>query len=287
MESLNYQTKMIGLVTLYNPDVDIAAANIERYINELDALVVWDNSPLTSDLRARLEPLLGDSFNKVVWHGSGENTFIAPAINFTWQYAKEHGYDFIVIMDQDSQWEDFATYRHEIEEYWKNGKKWVYTPYVIGHDEWPVSTTLCFRRMFINSGTVVHTDILTAVDGADLSFPLDALDCDLSIRIQEANYKIACITSSVLYHTLGTPTKSEGLHLMTNNYNELRTYSITRGYLRLLRLHRKWLSGAEKRNIIKENIILRPIRILLLEHDKCKKLFMFAKGIRDGLLEKI
>ena len=285
MENMNYRTKMIGIVTLYNPESKTAAENIKRYIDELDALVVWDNSALDLHLKSQLQTLLGDSFRKVIWHGTGENTFIASAINYTWQLAKEQGYDLLLIMDQDSQWDDFTAYRRQIEANRKQGHHWVFTPYVAGNDEWSIKNPIHFRRMFINSGTVIPTDVLTTVGGADETFPLDALDCDLSIRIQKAGIKIACITPCILFHTLGSPSKSEKLHLMTNNYNILRTYSITRGHLRLYRRHKDWLNWDEKIRIIKENLILRFIRIILLETNKREKLRMFVKGIKDGICE--
>ena len=94
---------------------------------------------------------------------------------------------------------------------------------------------------------------------------------------------MASITSCTLHHTLGQPTKSDRLHLMTNNYNAFRTYSIARGHLINYRKHSDWLTAAEKRRIIKEYIVLRLVRILLLESDKTQRLKMLLKGIKDGL----
>ena len=278
--------KMLGVVTIYNPDPVEAAANIKRYVYDLDELIIWDNSSLEKNLRLLILHELNDVKDKITWKGDGENRCIAQAINFAWHYAKEHGLDFLLLMDQDSQWENFAAYRRQIEKNWEQGCHWVFTPYVLGNDEWAIETPIHFRRMFINSGSVIPTDVLTAVGGADETFPLDALDCDLSIRIQKAGGKIACLTTCKLFHTLGSPSKSEKLHLMTNNYNIQRTYSITRGHIRLYRRHKGWLNWNEKIKIIKENLILRFIRIILLETNKRDKLRMFAKGIKDGICEK-
>ena len=43
---MNYKTKMLGLVTLYNPKLPNAVDNIMQYLPHLDLLIIWDNSPL-------------------------------------------------------------------------------------------------------------------------------------------------------------------------------------------------------------------------------------------------
>lgn len=283
MEDLKYKYKMLGIVTLYNPNVDVLADNISKYHPFLDKLIIWDNSALDKGLKEKLHHYIGDKLQSVLWHGDGTNSCIAPAINFAWKYAKENSYDFLLIMDQDSSWSNFDRYRYDIEKYWEQGKEWAYTPYVVGCDNWIIRKRLQFRRLFINSGTVIPIKILDAVNGADETFALDALDHDLAIRIQEKGYKIACITSCLLYHTMGEPKKSEHLHLLTNNYNANRTYSITKSHIINLRKHAKWFSFSEKCRIIKEHVVMSFIRVILLEPDKYSRLRMLFKGLADGL----
>ena len=287
MENLRYKYKMLGLVTLYNPDVEVASDNIKRYIHDLDSLIIWDNSPFEANLKQLLQASLESAWKKIIWIGNGENRCIAPAINHAWQYAKEHAFDFLLIMDQDSKWADFPNYRLQIEHFWTNGKKWVYTPFFEGVKELSQEQPVQFIRLFINSGTVIPIEILSAVGGADEAMPLDALDHDLAIRIQKAGYQVVCITSSTLYHTLGTPSKSESLHLMTNNYSAWRTYSIARSHIINYRKHRDWLTFADKKRIVNEYFLLRFIRIVLLETDKANKIKMLLKGIKEGLTYKL
>lgn len=277
---------MLGIVTLYNPDVEVLADNISKYHPFLDKLIIWDNSALDKNLKEKLYSCIGDKLQSVLWHGDGTNHCIAPAINFAWKYAKENSYDFLLIMDQDSSWSNFDRYRYAIEKYWKQGKEWAYTPYVVGCDNWIIRKRLQFRRLFINSGTVIPIKILDAINGADETFALDALDHDLAIRIQKKGYKIACITSCLLYHTMGEPKKSEHLHLLTNNYNADRTYSITKSHIINLRKHANWFSFSEKRRIIKEHVVMSAIRIILLEPNKYSRLRMMFKGLTDGLKYK-
>ncbi len=287
MERKDYHTKLLGLLTLYNPDPKEAVANIKSYLQDLDRLIVWDNSPLEANLSEQVLTALAGDADKMVWQGTGKNRCIAPAINHAWHYAQEHGFEMLLIMDQDSRWDDFATYRRQIEDYWEKGNKWVFTPYFIGSNFPAKNPPLQFLRIFINSGTVIPIEILTAVGGADERMPLDALDHDLAIRIQKKGYKIVCITTSTLRHTIGMPTFSSVLHLKTSNYNAWRTYSIARSHLINYRKHRDWLTFSEKKRIIKEYYLRRLVLIVLNEDDKWNRIRMMFKGIWDGLTMKI
>ncbi len=283
----SFKYKMLGVVTLYNPNVSEAAENIMRYAPWLDTLIVWDNSSLERNTKSQLLPLLSQVSEKIIWHGTGENTFIAAAIDYAWNFAKSNGIDFVLTMDQDSIWDDFATYRNIIEKDHDNGQLHIYVPYIKGCDKWTVLSTMQHRQLFINSGTVYPTTILTAIDGPDMRFPLDALDHDLSIRVQKAGYSIVCLTGCILHHTMGNPTKSRWLPLKANNYTAQRTYEITRSHVLNYRKHRRWLTFKDKWRIVKDFIIMRLVRIWLIEDDKANRTKMLFHGITDGIKCKL
>ncbi len=287
MENIGKKYSMLGLVTLFNPDVEQAAQNILRYAGSLDQLLIWDNSPLDKGVRQSLLPWLHEIQDRIVWYGTGENLCIAPAINHAWQMAREQGHDLILLMDQDSQWDDFAHYRKTIEQHCDKGDQWAFTPFFPEHDTFEPSAPVEFRSIFINSGTVLPTVILDAIDGADEAFPLDALDTDLSYRIRKAGYQIACLTDCVLHHTIGHPIRKGPLHIFTNDYGRFRTYSITRSHIISYRKHRDIMTAYERRKFFKEIFMWKFIRLVLAESDKAGRFRMFFKGIKDGITYKI
>lgn len=274
---------MLGVVTLYNPDPSEAAKKIECYVPYLDKLIVWDNSPLDCHLQQQLKHLLGNNWEMILWQGTGENRCIAQAINFAWKYAREQQFDLLLIMDQDSLWDNFVAYRQEIEEHFIAGEVWAYTPYVIGNDLWSIENTVQKRRLFINSGTVLPIKILDAIDGADETFPLDALDYDLALRIVQRGYTSFCLTQHKLYHTIGQPKRSSFLKLYTPNYGATRTYSIIRSHLISYRKNKAIMTRQEKWKVFKEFLYWKFVRILLAEPDKANRFMMYFKGIKDGL----
>jgi rhamnosyltransferase len=286
MENIKVSNTMLGIVTIYNPDIKQTADNIRLYIDYIDKLIIWNNSTLESDIKNQMMALLASFSDKIHWVETGENRLIAKGLNYAWKYAQENFYTFILIMDQDSQWTNFCTYRSTVEKYYDEGNKWVFTPYICGNDLWPIKERIKFRRIFINSGTIIPTEIMSSIGGADEVFAIDALDHDLSYRILRKGYQIACITSCILYHTIGAPKRSKILHLFTNNYGLFRTYSITRSHIICYRKHKSFMTAYEKRKFFKEIFMWKLIRIILVEEEKIGRLKMFCKGIRDGISYK-
>ena len=102
----------------------------------------------------------------------------------------------LLIMDQDSEWQNFADYKRMIEEHWHMGHEWVFTPYFAGQPK--PAEPVEVLRLFINSGTVIPIKVLQDIGGADELMPLDALDHDMAIRIQKKGYRIVKLADAIL-----------------------------------------------------------------------------------------
>ena len=57
--------KFLGLVTLYHPNIQVATDNIKRYLEYLDQLIIWDNSPLQERVSEHLQQMLGNYADKI------------------------------------------------------------------------------------------------------------------------------------------------------------------------------------------------------------------------------
>lgn len=283
-----YNKRMLGVVTLYQPQVDETAQNILTYIGDLDALIVWDNSPLEARLQQQLKEKLGLHWTKIVWEGNGQNRCIAPAINYAWQLACERQFDFVLIMDDDSSWTDFASFRQEVEHTASEGEVMVLTPFVEGVDAFQPSANRQPRRLFINSGTVLPTEVLSAIGGVDEeAFPLDALDHDIALSVIEHGYKAVCLTRHRLVHKLGQPQCLGPFHLFTPNYNRFRTYQMTRSHIICYRKHRPLMTATDRDYLLQEIIRRKFVRILLAEPDKLGRMLALIRGIVHGCRYKI
>lgn len=272
--------KMLGVVTLFNTEKEAALNNIDRYAPHIDRLIVWDNS---SENHA-------DWFSSphIDYHWTGQNTFIAPAINYAWHQASQNSFNSLLLMDDDSQWDDFAAYRQDVEQHLLEGQMMVYTPFVLGTDTFPPTQLEHEKRLFINSGTVIPIEILHAICGVDeQAFPLDALDHDIAFNIIEHGYKAVCLCRHQLRHALGNPQRMGPFRIFTPNYNHLRTYSMTRSHIICYRKHKALMTKEDKDYLFHEIIRRKFLRIILAEPDKARRLAAFFKGIISGYTYKL
>ena len=282
------ELKILGVVTFYNPDIQEAAVNIQKYIAYIDCLIIWDNSPLAAGVKQQIQHLLKDMWHKVVWHGTGENLCIARAINYAQHYALDHNFDLLLVMDQDSNWNDFFAYKKDVERALSIGEMKVFTPFIDGCDDFDIISDEQEKHFMINSGMMIPIRILAELGDVDeKAFPLDALDHDISFMIREHGYLIVCLTRHVLIHSLGQIQRMGIFKIMTPNYNWQRTYSMTRSHIICYRKHKKVLTDEDRHYLYMEILIMKFARIILAEPDKYRRMKAFIKGIIDGLTYKI
>ena len=109
--------KILAAIVIYNPDWSLLGDNIRAFYDHVDHILVWNNS----DARIRLSDIRGlqPFFQKTTYKTLHKNVGIAQALNYAWHYAKEHGYDTLLTMDDDSVFEDYGTYRQRVEQHWQ------------------------------------------------------------------------------------------------------------------------------------------------------------------------
>ncbi|MCR5679644.1 MAG: hypothetical protein K6G08_05480 [Prevotella sp.] len=275
--------KILGVVTLYHPNQDEAIANVKTYLPHLDRLIIWDNSPLDDRLQPLFREQLAEEWDKVVWQGTGQNTCIAPAINHAWHHAQENGFHAILLMDDDSRWDDFPAYRHDVESHMEQGITALFTPYIPGCDQFSIELPEQEKRLCINSGTIIPTQIFNTIGGIDEdAFPLDAIDHHLSFAAREHGFSILCLTAHKLCHALGQPQRMGPFRIFTPNYDRHRTYSMTRSHIICYRMHRA-VTTKEDRDYLYQEVIRRKFfRIILAEPDKLRRMWALMKGIVKG-----
>ena len=104
--------KTLGIVIFYYP-TDEVWKNIASYIDLLDKLIIWNNTPGN-----QLDLHFPTWEEKIVLMGVGKNLGIGKALNKAILYAKENQYDYLLTMDQDSHFvkKDFKLYLKAIKD---------------------------------------------------------------------------------------------------------------------------------------------------------------------------
>lgn len=269
--------EILGVVTLYNPNEKKIKENIQSYLPYITELIIWDNS--VSDHKIWFE-----QYDKIIYHHTGRNECIAPAINYASKYIKECGYQLLLIMDQDSQWENFGAFAKDAINIYENKVADVFTPYVKGCDNFEITSSIMPRRLFINSGTLMSNKALDIIGEVDeKAFPLDALDHDMALTLLENDVKIVCLTNYTLNHNLGNLKRKGLFNILTHDYNAFRTYSMTRSHIICYRKHYEYMNERERKYLYNEIIFHKIKRIILAESNKLERLKSLMKGIWNGV----
>lgn len=274
--------KILAAIVIYNPDWSLLGDNIRAFYDHVDHILVWNNS----DARIRLSDIRGlqPFFQKTTYKTLHKNVGIAQALNYAWHYAKEHGYDTLLTMDDDSVFEDFGTYRQRVEQHWQaNGLS------LCGPAAQPTKERGMQRvRHLITSGMMVPLALLEKAGGYCELFHVDGIDIELCVNLARQNIYAWRDNDSLLRQRYGTPaTKRWGpVTLHSPNYSPQRLHDIFCNHIIILRKHRYPLHLVW--HIVRLYFIGFVCKgVLLVETNKKQKLKAVVKGIKDGFRSPI
>ena len=63
---------ILGIVVIYNPDIEKLVKNINQYIKDVSVLIIWQNSLLSFENRNQILQDCASS-EKIIFGGSGSN----------------------------------------------------------------------------------------------------------------------------------------------------------------------------------------------------------------------
>lgn len=280
--------KILGLVTLYFPPVEIAE-NIASYLDGLDALFVWDNTP-----EGNLIALSPDQEVKVSYVRRGENVGIGIALNEAARYAMDNGFTHLLTMDQDSSFlpGEFERYLNIIKRC-GDERFFQFSPSRAKRSSSPNNELKDSRKYIeieeiadtIVSGTVTPVSVLKQIGLFYEQFVMDAIDTEYGLRIHRAGGKIGGVPSVYLKHQLGYPIRKRfwGWTLESFNYSPMRTYYIARNFLFLKHLYPEY----DCKYILKRLILRRFLCILCIEQNKWEKARALLFGAFQGLTRQM
>lgn len=262
--------RILGIIVTYYPQKELLLDNIHRILENIDKLLLWENTP--NDVK---EYRFVEHY-KIEYCGDGCNS-ISHALNYAWKYALDNGYDFLLTMDQDSQWCDF---RHYVKRTICNKK----APYGIwgpiinvenGKPEFEL------RPYVITSGMLVSLDIINKLGGWNERFAIDGVDIEFCCRAHEMNIGVYRVTDCNLVQQYGNPQKVSfmGHIVYLRNDSPKRLYNIFWSYVVLIRRYRN-VEGLKNEFYI--NWIKRIKWIIAFENNKYRKLQAIIKSIIDG-----
>lgn len=273
-----------GVVILYNPISDEVVTNIRSYLENVEKLVVVNNSDkFDPDLESVIaaEP-------KIVYIDNKSNLGIARALNIGCAMARQNNFEWVLTMDQDSFFENENLKRliaaaryfsqdksisiispvHEIQ---TSKKKQL----IAGYKE---------IKFCMTSGNLLNLEVWGNVGGFKEKYFIDYVDQEFCCRVRKRGFKILECKNSILQHRLGEAKKYTFLtkSLTYTNHNYIRRYYIIRNRLDTIKNYfffdptfcSKELYGS----------MAEIVKVLLFEKDKARKVRAYFLGIRDFII---
>lgn len=272
--------RILATVILYNPDLQLLHANLSAFIDKVENIYVWDNSP--APMAEATKKWLTAKFPDAIIRGDGANHGIAYGLNKGLLYASENDFDALLTMDQDSVFEDFSTYRSRVEKKWKDQGICLCGPTPNLSKEQRSKRFLAVNHL-ITSGMIVPMEALRQHGGYNEHFFVDGIDVEFCMRMRQKGIRAYEDMYSLLVQRFGVPTERKflGLTFRGHGYSPQRLHAIFRnhlliwrhfGHLPIFMLH-----------LIRYYLLSMGLGVLFAENHKREKLNAIFHGILDGL----
>lgn len=192
---------ILAAVFLYNPDIEKAISNIERYVDGVSKLIVWNNTP-NSNIDAYKGVFKDKPYeHKIIYAGGKGNMGMSKPINFAIKMAIDEEYDCLLTMDQDSVWQNFDYYISQIKrmDFLHNA----FEPSINRRKSNTEIEKIEFDRI-INSGMIYGREALKAVGYMNEDFFVEGIDIEYGYRILiNEDVKLFRLNNAILSQNVG------------------------------------------------------------------------------------
>lgn len=267
--------KILAIVVTYYPEKDLLVRNIRAFIEHVDKVLIWENTPSPDKLQYRYF-----THEKVEYYGDGVNS-ISRALNFAWEYANENGFDYLLTMDQDSYFENFDFYVNKTV-FCKDAPDGIWTPQM---NEEKVSEEYEEIDIPITSGMLASIKIVNAIGGWNESYTIASVDDEFFLQAHQCKIKKYKVKDASLLQRFGITQVVTvfGHKLELRNYGPQRLYDIYRNNIILIRKY-------PKIDYLRKNFfhywLKAIVLVFLFEKQRFRKTAAIFKGIISGLRYK-
>ena len=271
--------RILAVVVTYFPEKELLERDVAAFINDIDKILIWENTPEEKKYQYRY---IEDS--KVEYCGDGNNS-ISHGLNYAWRYANTYGYDYLLTMDQDSVFHNFAVFKEYV--FTHSDQMMLFGP-SINPQTIPNQPSVRKEESLITSGMLIQICILNTLGGYDEKLDIDGIDTDLCLRANQLGIDSYRIVHSGLQQRFGSPLIKyyKGMKQEITCYPPKRLKSIVAAHIYLIR---KYPNMSPKMKKLIDNYFIKGKikRILLFEDRKIQKIIAILLGIYKGKRMKI
>jgi len=260
-------------IILYHPDREDLRRNISAIAPYIGTLILWRNS--SEDISLAEDLPCG-----VVFMGDGSNRYISEPLNECLKYCSGKGIKWLLTMDQDSEFEDFASIlasaQNAIDCGWNDAI--VFAP-DINNGRYSSFDAPIEIESTITSGSLCSVEKSISVGGFRESYKIYWVDSEFCHRARLSGFKIVALPGNNLRQKFGKIKKVHGIECF--NYSPSTLYFLFRN---MLWMHREYKVNPDLKCMLYSTKMYLG-GILVGENDKLRKMKSVAKGIAHGLLK--
>lgn len=281
--------KIAAAIVSYNSDKVFRC--YESVKDQLDFIIIVDNGTKDDSITGKLQQLEKTNQKcKVILNA--ENLGIASALNAASFYAKEHGFEWIMTLDQDSEipqgsvakiMSDFDSLPEQVKEKcaivaYKYSERSIHNP-----DENAKKENFQEVKIILTSGNIIKIPLLDKINYFNEKLFIDQVDHDLDFRLRKEGYTILQSNNYGIIHELGTAKKRMGF--VITNHSHLRRYYMSRNSMYILKRYFFFEPRLVARLFI-GSIFGGIFKITFFEQNKLTKYKYILSGIKDGILNR-
>lgn len=280
--------RIIGVVVLYNPNIEKLIDNINCYIQSINKLLLWQNSYIADENKKRIINEC-DCSEKIVFCGNGSNSGLDVAFNEALKISLNEQYTYLMTMDQDSTWSGFEEYLSAVVSV-KNNRVAIFGPKAVNvfdnansqNEESSIEKT----DFVISSGAIYKVNELKLIGGFADGYFIDAIDEEVCFRAEKQGFETVRINTAKLFQEFGAYKKRSvfGKTVASSNYSAFRYYYIVRNHIWLAKSG--LLDKQQRRLTLRNYVFSLSAKVLLCEENKMKKVISISKGIWAGCFTK-
>lgn len=236
-QSCRPASKVVGesvcvVIVTYHPSVGLLKS-FEMVLSEVQGCVVVDNGSSDHERGSLKNASQNAGFHLIE---IGENVGIAEALNQGVCWAKDKGYSWVLLFDQDSQPE--ASFLEKMFKTWSNHPRRndiasihpLYMHPALGFERYAPRAPDGSPVWSMTSGALMPTWIFDKIGWFASEFFIDWVDIEYCFRLRAAGYLIAESAEAILLHAPGQPAPSSilGYRFWASHHSAARRYYMSR-----------------------------------------------------------
>lgn len=273
---------VLAAIVLYNPDLERLKENVEAIQDQVDGVLFVDNNSHNLEQVKQMVQKYEMKITHIL--KNYENTGLTVATNQSVQWGKEHGYDWVLTMNQDS-----VCGEHLIEHYKKYMDQEkigamtcnIHDRNFVEDQNFKDGGEFCYVDTCITSGMLVNSDAFLEVGGYDEKLFMDYSDFEICCNLRKHGYKILQVNYDGLLHEVGNGKNVRILWKRYIAFNQppMRRYYMARNEIYLARKYSEYQSLAH----VMLRQLVQLVIVTLYEKERRKKIPAMFKGIKHGL----